>query len=90
MPDENDQRKPIEHWLQVKLDEIGRRTGLPEKTDPAREELRLWFAVARTKPIMGWAVGEPVTEEQFDAGIEKAKNHNPHTHALSLAPKREG
>jgi hypothetical protein len=83
-------KKPIEFWLQRKMADIGRQTGLEEKRCPRQQELRMWLAVARTKPIKGWAQGEEVTEAQFDEGIEKAKGHDPHKHALSLAPKKEG
>lgn len=29
------------------------------------------------KVLNGWAVGEVLTEEEFDAGIEKSANHTP-------------
>jgi len=82
-------KKPIEFWLERKLGELAGKSGLPEKNDPAQQDLRLWYTVARTRAICNWPLGQQVTEGEFDEGLQAAKNHDPHKHALSLC-KKEG
>jgi len=74
-----DTSHPLEYWKDLKMPSryfAGKFNSLTGQPSVDFYNDKTWLFNS-AKMLNKWAIGEELTEEQFDAGIEKALNHVP-------------
>lgn len=79
-----EEKHPVEVWEKDAVDTLKQAGDINEAN-----LVPLWVAVAKTKPIKGWAEKQMLTRAEFEAGLRDAKGHVPaHAHLPARQPEQ--